>query len=1544
MHVITGLEQGGSESQLATLLSADAPGMGLPVVVSLQTGGAYRTVLESAGVTVHDLGATTGVSIPLALLRLALLIRRYRPNILHAWMYHAFLFSTVALGLSGCRRATRLVWGVRCSRLDFTGYDRHLRWLVRACGWLSRLPAVVSFNSEAGLVAHRELGFRPRRHVLIDNGIDTERFHPSPSLRSQVRGELGIAPTASLVVHVARVHPVKDHATLLAAVAELDGVEALLIGPGTERLDTQPNAHALGPRRDVERLLPAADLIVSSSLSEGFPNVLAEGMAAGLPAVATDAGDSARIVGTAGRVVPPRDPAALAGAIRSLFGESRAARAALGAEARRRIVNHFSVANATDAHGALYASLDRRRTAAPPRRKWAGAGTWKIALGAVAAALCMAIAFRTIDFDALVGALAGTNPHYATLAVALLLLNSLLAMVRFRVVMRKLGYSPGWSRTFAAFSIGSLGNQFVFNIIGQSVGRAGILTSSGIPFGATIFATFLERILAAGILAAAGLVSVWILLPHFDFEFTQGGSYFLSLAGGLAVVSTSAAMVSYRRGAAARILAATGHGIGRFWPLFLLTVLAHAFMLGAYIAVLLALGLDTPTLEVAGATLIVIFAAALPISLNGWGVRELSAVMVLGAVGIDAPVAFAAALLVGLLSLGVTSIISLPGLWWVLFRGRGSHADTRNVHQPSSPKSNWNAWLIMACGTMIAVTIFFQVRIQNEDSVITANIADGFALVGLGCLILLVMERRKRLAGLPTAFVGVLLAFSLLLVYALVLGYANFGANTWALVNRGLGWVIMLGYAAVGLSIGLLDNERNRHVVLRLFVTAGAAIAVLQLILLVALILGFPPPREAFPYPLRGYTNNANAFGFQMTVTAIAAMVADRIGLLGTGRRWLTAILILIGVAVYFAGSRTAIGMFALVLVLSVLFASPAERRTEIGVSVSVAYAVVLISISLVLLPHLINAFVNIVGIIYGAVLGIINVLLGFLGVEFDTALDTKKIEGMKQVWTRTSVFHASSDHERWRTIVEGWRLWLEHPIIGQGLGAYVQSQLAVSETFLVFHSVPIWLMAEMGLIGLAVGLASFACLYLSAHRMRHEPDLRAWGVGVLMVLLCWGAANQLHDFFVQRAFWFFLGLAFAVSPAAIRARRRSRDDRRSGAGSSGTGAMARRLMLAVTDDRYLWSHRSGLAVAARDAGYEVTVATRVGEYGDRIRALGIELVDVDFGRGRISPWVNLRAVRSLVDIYRRREPDLVHHVAIKPTVLGSVAAAWARVPAVVNAVAGLGTALTSDHPKARLVRPLLRAALGWSGRRARSHTLVQNPENAKFVESLGVPAERISLVRGAGVDTRRFRPEPGAGPEPGSGPGAEPDGPVRVTMVSRLLWDKGVREFVEAAALVRRARTDVTFTLVGAPDEGNPTSVPLETVRSWVAEGLLEWWGRRDDVAEVLARSHVAVLPSYEEGLPMSLLEAAACGRPIVATDVPGCREVVRHGVNGLLVPARDARALADAILELAGDPARRAAMGAEGRRRAETEFAAERIHAETLRVYERALAAAGR
>ena len=358
MHVITGLGWGGAESQLAALLCADALGMGRAVVVSLLPGGAYRTVFERAGIPVHDLGAAQGLPSLLALLRLARLIRRYRPHIVHAWMYHAQVFTTLALGISGRWRDTRLIWGVRCSNMDLACYGWSLRWVVRSCGWLSSWPGAILFNSEASIAVHREMGFRPRRSELIDNGIDTERFCPDSSLRSRVRAELGIPLTADLIAHVARVDPMKDHTTFLAALGKLDRAEALLIGRDTERLATPSNVHALGSRDDVERLLAAADLVVSSSaFGEGFSNALAEGMAAGLPAVATDVGDSARIVGATGCIVPPREPAALAEAMGALLDESESARAARGIEARRRIENRFSIARAVSAHGAFYASL-----------------------------------------------------------------------------------------------------------------------------------------------------------------------------------------------------------------------------------------------------------------------------------------------------------------------------------------------------------------------------------------------------------------------------------------------------------------------------------------------------------------------------------------------------------------------------------------------------------------------------------------------------------------------------------------------------------------------------------------------------------------------------------------------------------------------------------------------------------------------------------------------------------------------------------------------------------------------------------------------------------------------------------------------------------------------------------------------------------------------------------------------------------------------------------------------------------------------------------
>ncbi|MEX0814035.1 MAG: glycosyltransferase [Dongiaceae bacterium] len=358
LHVITGLDAGGAEGMLSALLTGrDAPDLE-QAAVSLTPGGFHAERLRAAGIAVTELAMRRARPSPGELLRLARRIRAWRPDVVQGWMYHADLAALAGLALSGRRAATRLVWGLRCSDLDLGRYGPGLRLTVRACAALSGRPDAVVANSQGGLAAHLRIGYRPRRAAVIHNGIDVTAFAPDPAARAAVRRTLGIDPAAPLLAHVARVDPMKDHAGFLAALAGLPGVQALAIGAGTERLPPAAGLHRLGRRDDVPRLLAAADLAVSSSaFGEGFSNALAEGMAAGLPAAATDVGDARRIVGDTGLVVPPGDPAALAAAIGALLGADPAARRARAERARARIVENFPLARAARRFAELYREL-----------------------------------------------------------------------------------------------------------------------------------------------------------------------------------------------------------------------------------------------------------------------------------------------------------------------------------------------------------------------------------------------------------------------------------------------------------------------------------------------------------------------------------------------------------------------------------------------------------------------------------------------------------------------------------------------------------------------------------------------------------------------------------------------------------------------------------------------------------------------------------------------------------------------------------------------------------------------------------------------------------------------------------------------------------------------------------------------------------------------------------------------------------------------------------------------------------------------------------
>lgn len=370
---------------------------------------------------------------------------------------------------------------------------------------------------------------------------------------------------------------------------------------------------------------------------------------------------------------------------------------------------------------------------------------------------------------------------------------------------------------------------------------------------------------------------------------------------------------------------------------------------------------------------------------------------------------------------------------------------------------------------------------------------------------------------------------------------------------------------------------------------------------------------------------------------------------------------------------------------------------------------------------------------------------------------------------------------------------------------------------------------------------------------------------------------------------------------------------------------MSARLLIVVNSAKFFLSHRVPIARAAREAGFEVHVATPDAPEAKRIADLGFSFHPVPFQRGRIGPVAELRTLVRLARLYQAVRPDVVHHVTLKPAFLGTIAARAAKVPAVVNAITGLGYLFVDGGVRARV----LRAAFLLSGRFGLRHPaarfIFQNAEDsAELVRSALVRPDEAVLIRGSGVDTHVFAPA------------AERPGAPLVVLPSRMLWQKGVGEFVEAARLLRARGCAARFALVGDSDAGNPECVPPGQLERWAREGAVEWWGFRSDMPAVLAASHLVVLPSfYREGVPKALIEAAAAGRAIVTTDMPGCRDIVRDGVNGLLVAPRTVEPLAAAIGRLLAKPELRREMGLRGRELVVREFAVERVVEETLGVY---------
>ena len=355
------------------------------------------------------------------------------------------------------------------------------------------------------------------------------------------------------------------------------------------------------------------------------------------------------------------------------------------------------------------------------------------------------------------------------------------------------------------------------------------------------------------------------------------------------------------------------------------------------------------------------------------------------------------------------------------------------------------------------------------------------------------------------------------------------------------------------------------------------------------------------------------------------------------------------------------------------------------------------------------------------------------------------------------------------------------------------------------------------------------------------------------------------------------------------------------------------KIILSANTDWYLFNFRLALARNIREEGADVLMLSPPGPYVEKIREEGFQWTRIDIARENVDPLEDFRTLLSFLHLYRRERPDLVHNFTVKPVIYGSIAGRLAGVHATVSSVTGLGYPFVNPGRRAAALRMLVLPLYRIAFTAPNSKVVFHNAADKEFFVKRRVVSEEIAFViEGSGVDPEEFKPGP------------EPAGQPVVLMASRMLWDKGVAEIIQAARILKARGVSASIILAGEPDSGYPASVPEIELRAWNQEGIVEWIGRRDDMPELMRQAHIVVLPSYGEGLPRVLLEASASGRA-----------VVRRGVTGLLVPARDPHALADALENLIVDVELRRRMGKAGREMVEERFTQSQINKQIISIY---------
>jgi uncharacterized membrane protein YbhN (UPF0104 family) len=664
--------------------------------------------------------------------------------------------------------------------------------------------------------------------------------------------------------------------------------------------------------------------------------------------------------------------------------------------------------------------------------------------------------------DAILSSFSGVSPSALLLAGAALLVSALLGAVRVKFIADDLGYALSWRDAFAALGLGQVGGALFFSVAGQLIARGAYLSARGQPVSATILMVGYERVLAALVSLALAAWGAWYVFGRVGLDLEAGGAGFLELVSGVTLAVLAGAWLGWGREFLAWLREVGRPAIVRRILVNLaLSIAIQLGMMAAYVVIARSLAPGVPVEKLAAASAVVMLAASLPISFGGWGIREFSAVLVLTAVGMSPAAAMTTALLIGIGSLVVVAVLAVAAL------GRGVDF---TVGSATAPRIDYAPIVSAVVPVATATLVFFNVHIPTETGGLNVNLADPLALLGGGLFVLFAIRQRQWPEWCVSGMNVHAAVATAALFGSLLIGAWRFGWTEWALVNKFAGWFILLAYAATGAMIG--QSERGLELVLLTFVASGLAVVALSTpgIVWGVGFSGFAENPNAFGsvVELSGFAENRNAFAFQLLMVAAVACVLP-------SRKVAVGALTFAAVGLIGAGSRAGWGA-GICLLATALYKRTISFR-------EVAGALFLAAMVVVLLRH--------------------------LGPEMGIALIPQE----------------SSLSEHIESLEGGLDLFREHPLFGAGLGGFMEKHVAETGRPLVIHSTPVWLLAELGL----VGLLAFAvpALRIFRQEIKRAPS-DATAMLLVLILVAFGVMSLVHELLYQRSLWLLLGACLA--------------------------------------------------------------------------------------------------------------------------------------------------------------------------------------------------------------------------------------------------------------------------------------------------------------------------------------------------------------------------------------------------------------------------------